>query len=362
MNFVGETGGGTSARKAVARAVEAAEEAFTLEELSALFLPLLAEAVGADTTLLFTFRRRQGLVGLGGTLTTHLARYQTELFGLDPLQSSLTQLDPGLPTVTLDDACDPRLFRGSPAYHEFYVPQGIERLVAMWPTDVRYGSPGMVGLLLGRPRHEPDFSTQDRRLLEDCLPALRGVVRRDQRARRVEQQQDALRRLIDACGDKHTVAINANGELLWTSNDAEHLLAEHGTLLDELCGWLAARPQHLSRPPSAAQPVELSMGEASVVFVPHGLSSTAAVFAIAGVGPSHRRLDELARQHGLSHTQARVLECLARGLDNRSIASELHVSVATVKSHVRQVLLKLQVESRTQAALMAHAALSATRY
>jgi len=48
-----------------------------------------------------------------------------------------------------------------------------------------------------------------------------------------------------------------------------------------------------------------------------------------------------------------VLQCLARGLSNREIADELTVSVRTVTTHVRNILDKLHLANRTQAALYA---------
>jgi DNA-binding NarL/FixJ family response regulator len=48
-----------------------------------------------------------------------------------------------------------------------------------------------------------------------------------------------------------------------------------------------------------------------------------------------------------------VLRCLARGLTNRAIAAELSVSTRTVTTHVRNILDKLHLENRTQAALYA---------
>jgi NarL family two-component system response regulator LiaR len=48
-----------------------------------------------------------------------------------------------------------------------------------------------------------------------------------------------------------------------------------------------------------------------------------------------------------------VLKCIARGMSNDDIAQELSISVYTVSSHVHNLLDKLNVSSRTQAALYA---------
>ena len=44
-----------------------------------------------------------------------------------------------------------------------------------------------------------------------------------------------------------------------------------------------------------------------------------------------------------------VLRLLGSGLTNQAIADRLVVALSTVKSHVKSILLKLEVENRTQA-------------
>lgn len=55
----------------------------------------------------------------------------------------------------------------------------------------------------------------------------------------------------------------------------------------------------------------------------------------------------------LSPKQFHTLCLLNAGMVNKQIASELNISVATVKVHISAILSKLEVSSRTQAALMA---------
>ena len=45
---------------------------------------------------------------------------------------------------------------------------------------------------------------------------------------------------------------------------------------------------------------------------------------------------------------------MAGGFSNREISSRLHISELTAKTHVSRVLVKLGVESRVQAAVLAH--------
>lgn len=55
----------------------------------------------------------------------------------------------------------------------------------------------------------------------------------------------------------------------------------------------------------------------------------------------------------LTHREQQTLALLARGLSNKEIAAHLDCSTRTAKAHVSQVLRKLGVEDRTQAALLA---------
>jgi DNA-binding NarL/FixJ family response regulator len=65
------------------------------------------------------------------------------------------------------------------------------------------------------------------------------------------------------------------------------------------------------------------------------------------------RTTPAAPKGGLSPREVEVLRLMARGHTNQQIAEELLVSTSTVKNHVHQILSKLGVSDRTQAAIMA---------
>lgn len=87
--------------------------------------------------------------------------------------------------------------------------------------------------------------------------------------------------------------------------------------------------------------------------------------AIRAASQGEVRLDPRARKRllrevrtpemreSLTVRETDTLRLLARGLANREIASELGVSEMTVKTHVSSILSKLDLKSRTQAALFA---------
>lgn len=56
----------------------------------------------------------------------------------------------------------------------------------------------------------------------------------------------------------------------------------------------------------------------------------------------------------LSAREADVLHCLARGLSNAEIATELYVSLPTVKTHVARLLHKVQARDRLQLVVEAY--------
>lgn len=69
--------------------------------------------------------------------------------------------------------------------------------------------------------------------------------------------------------------------------------------------------------------------------------------------PRGPRLATRGNPAGLTRRQAEVLGLLARGMSNQRIASRLRISPKTVEHHVSAVLSKLEVGSRTEAALRA---------
>jgi Response regulator containing a CheY-like receiver domain and an HTH DNA-binding domain len=57
---------------------------------------------------------------------------------------------------------------------------------------------------------------------------------------------------------------------------------------------------------------------------------------------------------GLTDREKEVLLLIADGMSNKEIAEELHISVKTVKTHVSNLLMKCELEDRTQLAVYAH--------
>ncbi|HKH12378.1 MAG TPA: response regulator transcription factor [Rubrobacter sp.] len=68
-----------------------------------------------------------------------------------------------------------------------------------------------------------------------------------------------------------------------------------------------------------------------------------------------RERDNESRQmiEKLTSKEREVLQALAEGLSDKGIAERLYVGVGTVRTHVRSILMKLEVQSRLQALVFA---------
>ncbi|MFB7745771.1 LuxR C-terminal-related transcriptional regulator [Streptomyces sp. NPDC056132] len=170
----------------------------------------------------------------------------------------------------------------------------------------------------------PEAETAETSLAADVAHLARAAVRAVVLAM---AGQDGVRRIhvrwrLADCQLTASVRDDGPGELpraaLETHRVAQRLGALGGTLaVDALPGW--------------------------------GTTVTATLPLGTAPGP---RLDPLSELHP---REAEVLGHLAQGHRNRTIAQELHISESTVKFHVANILAKLGVSSRGEAAAMLHA-------
>jgi DNA-binding NarL/FixJ family response regulator len=100
--------------------------------------------------------------------------------------------------------------------------------------------------------------------------------------------------------------------------------------------------------------------DASVREIIFGIRAAAAGESLISPRIATRLLDRLRsgpadgdRHAKLSQRELEVLKKVAQGKDNAEIAAELHISAKTVKNHISNILAKLQIENRIQAAVYA---------
>jgi DNA-binding NarL/FixJ family response regulator len=68
----------------------------------------------------------------------------------------------------------------------------------------------------------------------------------------------------------------------------------------------------------------------------------------------HDRGGATSDEVGLTPREREVIDLISEGLSNKGIAARLHISVHTVKSHVRNIMEKLALHTRLQVAAWAH--------
>lgn len=66
------------------------------------------------------------------------------------------------------------------------------------------------------------------------------------------------------------------------------------------------------------------------------------------------RKEQTLPHHDLTEREMEVLVCIGCGMTNKEISDKLYIGIKTVKTHVSNVLAKLNVNDRTQAAVYVH--------
>lgn len=71
------------------------------------------------------------------------------------------------------------------------------------------------------------------------------------------------------------------------------------------------------------------------------------------INPADSDHNQLIEAYPLTKRELELMELIVQGYPNAEIARQLHITVGTVKTHVRNILNKLCVDDRTQAAVRA---------
>ena len=378
----------------VGETVRAAAEAITVEELALEAVERLKGLVGASQILLYRYDDDGMVQGLAGSLTHAVPSYAKELFDEDPIQKFLFAMTPTDPIISAEQSVDRKVFHGSAAYTDFYKPLDMDHLLGSWMTPHPYGAPGMTGILMTRSRRQGAFSEHAWGLLGAVLPAFQATARRSARMKAEQatrrREHEAIEVVLGGMTAAALLVLDGQGRIVWLSRAAERLLGAHlgeqRTLPDTLVAAarrlsMVARGEGVAAAPASAIAVRLddgtvvraelglrrtASGEPLVVAT---LTATAATAATAATGtpgtigrqaPLQLAASRVAEQHGLTRAETAVLGLLAEGRSNQEIGASLYVSVETVKTHVQRILGKLDVRSRTQAALLVSGGLAET--
>jgi DNA-binding response OmpR family regulator len=156
---------------------------------------------------------------------------------------------------------------------------------------------------------------------------------------------------LDATG-RYLFAVTATGEILWSTPQAYRLLAEAFPAIDaqvRLPASLMAAARSGGGTIQAGEALQLaSMGQTS---------SNEYLFRLS-VERATDATERLRARFALTHREAEVLVWIARGKSNRDIGDILGLSPRTVNKHLEQIYVKLGVENRASAAVLASGVVS----
>jgi DNA-binding CsgD family transcriptional regulator len=337
-------------------------EAVDLEDFGSRVLPLIDRLFDTSTSLLYRCNERREIVPLAGDMAESVPFYAQYYFSTDPLQKVLQGLNPWM----LHGASMPnwKEYLASAAYHECATRQGIDNFIHLRLKDCGMYDAGMVGVMVARTFRQPDFDERERLLIGSLVPALEAFVRRNERL----DERLRVQQFVEVLFESHqrpTVVLDCRGGFVWASERAEALLSirengrkrvpevlekaarELGALVADKNEWIV---------PSAAVAIPGKDGVAIPADLRLARTRNGARFVVAEledpeVSPC---LAEIAARYRLTKSETQVLHLLSGGLSDRQIGRRLFVAPSTIHSHVNHILRKLAVNSRIQAALMAH--------
>jgi DNA-binding NarL/FixJ family response regulator len=224
--------------------------------------------------------------------------------------------------------------------------------------------PGMVGIVLCRSAKQPDFSEPERMSMASILPALVTLVRRSERLGEQVRTHPIIESMLDF-SPQPMLGLDLRGGLLWASDRAEALvgLIHRGrkSVPDALVkatrqlGILTGKKSEITIPvTTVAIPRKNAAPLRAELRLARTRSGTYFVIVELEDPECSPTLKETAAKYQLTAAETQILGLLSRGLSDREIGRRLFVSMATVHSHVAHILAKLEVNSRVQAALIAH--------
>jgi DNA-binding response OmpR family regulator len=155
---------------------------------------------------------------------------------------------------------------------------------------------------------------------------------------------------LDATG-RFLFAVTRGGDILWSTPQAHRLLSEAFPAPDGQVKLPTAlmEASRLGGMLHAVEGLQLSfMGQTS---------SDEFLFRLT-VDQAASEADQLRARFALTHREAEVLVWIARGKSNRDIGDILGLSPRTVNKHLEQIYVKLGVENRASAAVLASGVVS----
>jgi DNA-binding CsgD family transcriptional regulator len=279
-----------------------------------------------------------------------------------PLNFAATMLH-GRPVGNLLPAFNQGFYRGD-LYHLIYRPYNLHHAIDGVVRDAPNGR-GMGAFVVGRSARQPEFSAAEKDTLNRLLPYLAHAMHpRDERGKNDFENDFADN------GESCLVILDQRAQVAYISPRARQILylATHpgAGATDAQQGKADARVAaplrsvftnliRISQERDAAPPVvHLRSPRGRFVFRAHWLEpGTASTDGLVGVTVQHQEplaLVMMRKMHaaGLSEKQEQICLLLAQNHSFGSIATQLHISHATVKDYADRIYRKLDVHTRDE--------------
>ncbi|MFA5885313.1 MAG: helix-turn-helix transcriptional regulator [Acidimicrobiia bacterium] len=256
-------------------------------------------------------------------------------------------------------------FHARRVYRELFAGLGMEHQMAIGLPAVL---PRITAIALNRNVLGDDFDERDRLLLNTLRPHLAQSYEQIRERERMQHRLGTLTGALEE-GGTHVIALETQPSEV-TPGALVLLYRFFGRpgardpFPARLARWLETQRRAVHTPagemPKPLAPVTAERGGTRLVvrYLPATPTSHEALLLDERSTPV--RASELERL-GLTRREAEVLQLLGTGATNASLAATLHVSPATVKTHLENVYRKLGASGRAQAVAMALTLLPGSR-
>jgi DNA-binding CsgD family transcriptional regulator len=253
--------------------------------------------------------------------------------------------------VTSDEWHERRLYR------ELFRAMGMEHQMAIGLPSVL---PRITAIALNRNELGDDFDERDRLILNTLRPHLAQSYEQTRERDRLKRRVGLLAGALEGTGT-HVIALDPQPNEM--TPGALVLLYRHfgrpgarDPFPARLARWLDAQRRAVrvatDDVPEPLAPIAAERDGSRLVIRYLPATPTTHEALLLDERSSPVRVGELERL-GLTRREAEVLQLLGTGATNAALASHLHVSPATVKTHLENIYRKLGARGRAQAVAMA---------
>lgn len=254
------------------------------------------------------------------------------------------------------DIVDPAEWRNSEILNDFLIPNGVCDVLS---TAIVSGPGAGTTLHLLR-TDRAEFAPKHVRILSYLQPHLTRAYAQSAASQELTKLNNALIAGYEQV-PRPVLLFDEDGRLTFMNSEARQLCESPRDSLNSLYRMVAEEASRIYR--AGRIPSAPLMQTQEIVYVRNGQEYSMSTFPVYPPdGPryclvvgmetqDHLRalINRSAQLHGLSPRETEVCTSIARGLSNREIADALFISEFTVKDHLKSILAKLGVTSRSKA-------------